>query len=193
MERRNLNHFYLSVGTEFSEVYAETLADSVRCLFGKADVISERSNCRSQLHKCGVAGASSQIISIQIGTKDVQHRLSYAMGITLANTAPLATSGVAGVTETTTTTVTSGTGPAPGLGYGAYGVLPGNSYSQTTYNTGYPGGYGASTLGVSGLGVSTVPVSRTSTVSMGTTTVAPTIYEKAVIQEIPGSFLDNVA
>ena len=73
---------------------------------------------------------------------------------------------------------------AVGVGYGGYsgyGVLPGNSYSQTTYSTGYPGAVG----GMNQLGVSAVPVSRSSTVSMGTTTIAPTIYEKAVIQEIP--------
>lgn len=102
---------------------------------------------------------------------------------------PLSTSTVPGVTETTTTTVTSG---APGVGYG-YGAPGSNTYSQTTYGTGYPGAIGMSTVGVAPLGMSAVPVTRTSNVSMGTTTIAPTIYEKAVIQDIPGKGSHNAA
>lgn len=65
-----------------------------------------------------------------------------------------------------------------GVSYAGYGGLaPGaTGYSQTTYSTGYPAAVGVSTVGVGSLGVSTVPMSRTSTVAMGTTTVAPTIY-----------------
>jgi len=117
-----------------------------------------------------------------------------------ATGAPLATSGIAGVTETTTTTISPGPvrpiSPVPGvgIGYAGYGVVPGGaSYSQTTYSTGYPGAIAASTVGVGGLGVSTVPVTRTSTVSTGTTIVAPTIYEKAIVQDIPSSSPTNTA
>jgi len=72
-----------------------------------------------------------------------------------------------------------------GMGTNFGGVAPGMGYSQTSYGVGYPGAVGMSTMGVGQMGVSNVPVSRTSTVSMGTTTIAPTIYEKAVVQEIP--------
>jgi len=43
-------------------------------------------------------------------------------------------------------------------------------------------GVGVGQMGVSGVGIAPI---ASSTVSMGTTTIAPTIYEKAIVQDIP--------
>jgi hypothetical protein len=61
--------------------------------------------------------------------------------------------------------------------------------SQVGYGAPIPGSAGyAYQMGVSGVGIAPI---ASSTVSMGTTTIAPTIYEKAIVQDIPSTYYSN--
>jgi hypothetical protein len=53
------------------------------------------------------------------------------------------------------------------------------------YSAGYTAPMGVSTVGMGPLGVSGVGV------AMGTTTIAPTIYEKAIVQDIPSTHISK--
>jgi hypothetical protein len=92
-----------------------------------------------------------------------------------------------------------GVGYAGGLGGATYATGYPGAATTTTYSTGYGAqGVGLSTVGAgygAGYGVGyggrasviAPQVVSSGVTTVGTTTVAPTIYEKAVVQEIPGN------